>query len=396
MMTKIEKRLLGLTEKHIHIVIVIAAIIIGTLMRVQGYEFISVDMRLYLLPWFSEIKEKGLAEPVGNYNILYQEIIFMLTKLKIPAVVSYKIFSCLFDFLLAGSAGVIVFLEKRCGYEKNREMIAISFCLVYCSLPVVLNSAFWVQCDSVYTFLCVVALLFLYYEHSILAILFLGIAFSFKLQAIFVLPFFIFVWFRQKSFSMRWFLLIPVVMIVLAIPGLVAGRNIFELFYAYRDQIEISQKIYYNYPGLPVLLSPESITEEFKMIRNLFCLLTVAVEGIGLCFLCKEGEKFTDFKSFWGTAMWTIYTAVLFLPCMHERYAYILEIMALILAFIDVKTGLCMTFITQLITLSTYGFFLFSYRSIPLVVLCIINLITYFFFSIWSFKIFPVCQDRYQ
>ena len=56
-------------------------------------------------------------------------------------------------------------------------------------LPVVfLNSAVWAQCDSIYTSFCVMSFYFLLRGRGRLSMALYGVAFSFKLQAVFFAP----------------------------------------------------------------------------------------------------------------------------------------------------------------------------------------------------------------
>ena len=52
-----------------------------------------------LVPWFDEIKDMGgicaLSEQVGNYNLLYQTIISLMTYIPMDDMYLYKIFSCI-------------------------------------------------------------------------------------------------------------------------------------------------------------------------------------------------------------------------------------------------------------------------------------------------------------
>ena len=55
--------------------------------------------------------------------------------------------------------------------------------------------------------------------------------------------------------------------------------------------------------------------------------------------------------------------SVYFLPGMHERYAYIMEIVAIPLAFYDKKT-IPMAIALELLTISTYSHYLFKTESL--------------------------------
>ncbi len=61
----------------------------------------------------------------------------------------------------------------------------------------ILNSSFWGQADSIYTAALLACLYFLLLRRNWLAFLSFGIAFAFKLQAIFLAPLLVILWFKQ-------------------------------------------------------------------------------------------------------------------------------------------------------------------------------------------------------
>lgn len=75
-------------------------------------DFQSDDFNSFLNSWWSIIKLNdftGLATQVGNYNIPYQVIIYLMTLLPLNALYAYKIVSIIFDFVLAISTAMLVY-----------------------------------------------------------------------------------------------------------------------------------------------------------------------------------------------------------------------------------------------------------------------------------------------
>ena len=105
-MISAEKKLLYFIEKHIHLLFAGAVLLIGCCMRIAGFHFLSHDAKCYLLKWYDQIAANGISEQVGNYNIPYQLIIYLLTKLPLKPLHAYKVVSCAFDLAMA--------MECRC------------------------------------------------------------------------------------------------------------------------------------------------------------------------------------------------------------------------------------------------------------------------------------------
>ena len=132
----------------------------GIILRILCFRIISRDMACCLLPWYEQYKslsiKEALATQIGNYNMLYQLCIIILTRLPFGAVVKYKLLSCIFDVLL--STAVYCFLKEL---RSQREAL-IGFALTFLLPTVWINSAAWGQCDSIYVAIIIWSLLFLY------------------------------------------------------------------------------------------------------------------------------------------------------------------------------------------------------------------------------------------
>ena len=152
-MPNVEKRILQWLEKHLLLLAFAAFSGIALLLRLMLIDFVSGDSTYFLLPWYEQIRQNGLNQQVGNYNFLYQLLIWVMTKLPVEPLHGYKILSVLFDYLLAlGAASVTVQLAKE---DKLWKGVAVYAAVLLCP-TVFLNSAAWAQCDSIFVFFAVV------------------------------------------------------------------------------------------------------------------------------------------------------------------------------------------------------------------------------------------------
>lgn len=336
-------------------------IILGVLIRFLFRKFLSGDAETYLIPWYYEIKSgggiKSLGEQVGNYNLIYQFFIALFTYIPANPLTMYKVFSCIFDVVLA----VLTVIYTRNIWKIGTWKEYMAFTCVFLSPIVVFNSSLWGQCDSIYAGFCIATLYLLFRERFWLAMISLGIAFSFKLQTIFILPFIIVYYITNKKFSIKHIGGTILSIVVLAIPGCISGRSIIEVFTVYKIQVtEYSKKLFFNYPGFSNWFLDRNVTDENTTYVKVLCILmAIVVLGCIAVWVLHTNIEMTEYN-FTYVAFLMTYASVLFMPEMHERYGYVYEILAILIAIYDIRTAFgCIAL--QLCSIVTYSSYLFGY-----------------------------------
>ena len=194
-MYKVERLIVEWLDRHLTVIFIVAVSVCGILIRFMFRNFESGDSKAFLLPWWEEINNNGgiraLKYQTGNYNMLYQFLIAIMTYLPIKPLYQYKILSGIFDYLLALGVGYMSYNLTN----KDMTKGVLAYAVTLMSPLVIFNSAAWAQCDSIYVFFIVLSLILLMDEHYGISFFMLGVAFSFKLQTVFILPFFIFYYF---------------------------------------------------------------------------------------------------------------------------------------------------------------------------------------------------------
>ena len=149
-MTKAESKVIDFIKKHILLFLLVAVTIIAIFLRACGMDFQSDDFNSFLNPWWSIIRLNdfnGLATQVGNYNIPYQIIIYLMTLLPLKSLYAYKIVSIIFDFVLAISTAMLVYSFAK----NNRRLKAIlTYSAVLLSATVIFNSCFCTKTSRLY------------------------------------------------------------------------------------------------------------------------------------------------------------------------------------------------------------------------------------------------------
>ena len=384
-MSGIERKITEWIENNICVIAFAFVFIAGCVIRTYLRRYVSNDASTFLLPWYEEIKKngslKGLGIQVGNYNVMYQFFIAIFTYLPIKALYSYKIFSCIFDIMLA-FLGILFYRELS--EQKSEWMELLIFSMIYLSPIVFLNSAAWAQCDSIYVFFCILTMYLMMKEKYGFAMCAYGLAFAFKLQAVFLLPFLLICYLRSRKFSVYKFINVFIMLGITMIPGVVCGRSFLDVFHIYMGQAKDNVgRITLNYPSFWNLLYTSESGHLKSEIRVIAVLLTVCVLGMQYIWIVKRDIQMTKSNCLW-IAFLTSYSCVLFLPAMHERYGFLYEILALFIILSD-KSTLKFMIPMYLCTFSTYGYYLFS-KSYNIMLVSLVNVAIFLLYLVHYIK----------
>lgn len=240
-MRELENKVWKWIEKEWKFLLFAIITMLGVIVRSSFMPYISDDFTSCLEKWFYTLKDNGgifaLHMNIGNYTAPYMFIMAILTYLPISPLVSIKLVSIIFDFVLACSASKLV--NKLLKDNKNRELFSILTYAVIVMLPsVILNSACWAQCDSIYASFIVLALLYLLDEKYFKSFVMLGISFAFKIQFVFILPLFILVYISKRKFPFYYFFIVPITNLVMSIPSIIFGKSILECINVYIGQTQ--------------------------------------------------------------------------------------------------------------------------------------------------------------
>ncbi|WP_027216031.1 glycosyltransferase 87 family protein [Butyrivibrio fibrisolvens] len=359
-LSSIDNRIKDFIRENFDKICISILLIMSLAVRFFFRDFVSIDANDYLLPWYDEIVNKGrigaLGDQIGNYNMTYQLLIVCLTYIPIKPLYAYKILSCVFDYILGYAVGKVVF--KLTGSERKRW---ISFFFVVFSPIVIINSACWGQCDSIYVSFCILTIDALLDDKDYLPFIWFGVALAFKLQAIFLLPFLLIVWWRSHKYTIAHFFIIPISMVIICLPNILIGhRNVKEIVGIYMGQAEKYERIAMNYPSFWNILVSQAEGELFHILKKV-AIFATAVILIAIVIYVEKRQIKLQTENMLYVAMIAVYSCVLFLPAMHERYSFMYEVIALIILMIN-KRSLKVLIPMYLMTLLDYSNFLFGHE----------------------------------
>ena len=359
------------------IVLFIILILVSILIKYFFFSFESGAYKRFLWKWYNVLDTEGLISIVnglGNYNPPYLILLYLLTFLPGSAIIKIKMLSVIFDLLMGFISYLIV---KEITKSKN----SILCWLVIIFLPtVILNSSMWAQCDSIYTTFVLLSIYLLLKEKYSLSFLILGIAFSFKLQFIFILPLYVILYFVNKKFSLFNFLLLPIGNILMCLPVILMGLPIINCFTTYLEQTtDYSVYLTRNLANIYQLLP------NIKIIGYILFIITVIIFLSLLIYLIKRKRKIKN-PEIISLGLISILIAVYTLPFMHERYMYMADVLSVIWYFIY-KRKIYIPIIINISSLAGYSVYLFGFDWMPLWIFSILMLIA-IISLLWEFLSF--------
>lgn len=346
-------------------------VVLGFAIRFSLRHVESGDWTGSLTEWTTAIRENGTVRILGqdfgsNYNSPYLYILYLICQLHTNFSDMYfiKLVSIVFDYLCAFT--VFRIIHDLTG-SKNRAIFAFSAVLL--APTVFLNSAAWSQCDSIYTFFILLSFYSILKDKSARALLFMGIAFSFKIQALFFLPFLLILWLKNRVKTLH-FLLIPLVYLISIFPMMLLGRSFKSLVGVYIGLASFYDRLTLSYPNIYTLVESNETT---KYLSGAGTYTAVAFLGCLAYYVYKK--KFRITASFLMTlALFSISVTVYVLPHMHERYGFMVDLLAIIYGFYHIKK-IWMAIGFQMVSLIAYTFYLLKPGIVPLWIVSLFYLV---------------------
>jgi Gpi18-like mannosyltransferase len=306
------------------------------LARAMCMDYAGSDYNNFLSHWYRFFQENGgfqaVAKAVGDYNVPYLYFMAFISYLSTPDLYLIKLFSLVFDVALAwGSLRLVRVLTKD---RQGSRAPLIAFAAALLLPTVVLNGAFWGQCDSIYGALAIHAAALLLEGKNKTSVALMAIAFSFKLQAIFVLPLWGVLWLAGKvRFRELW--TFPLTYLVTIVPAVLLGKPIGEILGIYFNQMGEYPRLVLNAPSIYQLVPYGTEVND-----ALLSALGIAAAGVLVLALLALGFLLRDRLDrdlAMGMAVVLCIGVPFLLPRMHERYFFLADVFTLCWACSNVR-----------------------------------------------------------
>ncbi len=355
-MSILEDKIIDIIKKYFWVIVIMVGLIGGLSARSKGLYLVSDDWNEYLLPWMTTLYEntgfKGLALDIGNYYIPYMTLLAIGTYLDPQYWLLYvKAISIFFEIVFCITSALVgkKLLKENGGDERWASAI---FTILMLSPMVVVDGAFWAQCDYIYSAFAMLCIYFFINERYILAMNMLGLAYGFKQQALILLPIIILVWICNRNFSIWKLIFVPLWYYICGLPAIIAGRPAENVYTIYKRQGNAFGQLSMNLPNI-YRYFPNQNKDDF-FIWGLFA--TAAILLVLAYWLVEKNYKLSN-SAILGLCMCSSGICGMFLPALHERYIALYVGFAYIYFLVfDKKKTVLAGILDTLVCITYFGF----------------------------------------
>jgi len=287
---------------------------------------VTGDMQHFLVPWLETILDRGqvgaFSAPFANYTPPYLYLLAVVSPLAavIPKISLIKLLSVAGTMILALAGRNLL---RAAGSDRANEGA-----LWLILLPsVVVNAAGLGQCDALWSAACVMSVASAIARRPVAMLVWFGVGIAFKAQAIFLAPFI-----AQRLLAERtpvaFWIMPPAVYTAVMLPAALAGWPLTDLFTVYLRQAAWNPEFIGNAANpwsLVQLLAPGA---SWLWLGHAAAL---AAAGTYLMLFRRAGAQP---RCILALALLSALVLPFLLPKMHERFFFLADVLAFLLAFV--------------------------------------------------------------
>ena len=336
--------LLYLIYEHFYLITAALITVISLAVRYCAALHPTRDVVAYVFKWMSDIEAVGFSSFYtieSDYSPLFLFIIGLYTFLPKGEVVTisgmtfnsnwmYYVKSTYFICELLIAIGIYFLIKQITG---NKKSAWLGYVIFLC-LPVqFFNSAIWGNSDTMYFACFVYALLFLTKQKSGWCYFFIGVGLGLKLQSVFFLPLIVYLIASQKLKLYKIYAL-PLGLLATFIPAYLFGAKPIEPFTFWVNQLGGYSKLTLGCANIWHLINiKESALSTIQASATLFGLLLI---GLFTAIVFARKIKLNA-ENLLLVSIFLISIAPMFLPHMHERYFYALDVLIVVYCIVFKK-----------------------------------------------------------
>ena len=291
------------------------------------------DVVFFVFKWMEEIQRLGFTnfyQVNSDYSPLFLFIVGLFTFLPAGNKVTtagftyysnwmYYLKSWYFITEIAIAIGIYLILKEVTNSKKSGWLGYV----IYLCLPVqFFNSAVWGNADVLYFVFFVYTVYFIIKKKSGLAFFFTGMCFGFKLQVVFILPLLVYLMLNKKLTFYK-LILLPIGLLATFIPAYLCGAKFYEPFLFFGRQLGGYSNLTLGCANIWHLINVKAeVLEKFNLGATVLGLLLI---GLFTAIVFAKNPKLTN-ENLIAVSTFLIAIVPMFLPHMHERYFYALDV----------------------------------------------------------------------
>lgn len=334
----------NLFDKNVLWIFILVVTILSLTVRYLVITYPTNDVVGYILNgWMSEIEKVGFKNFYSinsDYSPLFLFVIACFTLLPKGEKISVNGYSYyindmyyvksvyfLMDILIALGIYLIVL-----HVTKDKVKATIGYC-VSLLLPVQFtNSALWGNADSMYFCCFIYCIYFLLKRKDHLVWFFFGLSLSLKMQSVFILPFLFYVMFsrRLKFYPIY---MVFVAMMLSFLPSYICGANFKAPFHYFAAQVGGYSQLTLGCANFWKFFSAVNMDSSSSPLNKASVFIGLSLILLFTAIVYIRKIKLTD-ENLIYTACFLIGIVPFFLPHMHERYFYSLDVLLLVYALV--------------------------------------------------------------
>ena len=362
----------NITFQVVDLAFILCLFFFGFMIRWKLMPIESADYWGCLEDWMRQIREGGgyrsLGHQISNYTSPYMYIMCFLSYITDNDLYALKLVSVCFDY--AASIAIFLIIFQMTG---NVKKSILGMAVLLLSPTVIIDSAYWCQCDIIYTTFILYALYNFFKNNSKWCLIFIGISFAFKQQVLFIVPFLLIMWLKKRTIRLVHFLWVPVIYVISTLPAWMMGRDFKELLLIYFDQSETYPWGTLEYPNIYALLG-EAMPDmrHADEVSGAGIFMTIILLGCLAYYFYTKDINMTD-ELIMTLALFTVGVIVYCLPHMHDRYGFLIDILAIVYGVINIKK-LPITFGFFIVSILSFMPYLIVVHIVPIQYVAIIQL----------------------
>lgn len=391
----------NLIEKYLFEVSLVLLLVVSVVIRISlaPNTAISPDYDDYFGLWVNYYKEtgffKGLGSVIGDYYAPLNYMYAFCSLFPFEPWVMLSIIPCVLEIVSAFFVGKILFLLT--GEKKVSTMAGVATLF----LPfVVMNGALWKQVDAIYSCVIMVAVYYLLKRNYRISIIWYAVALATKFQAIIFLPVYVILYFTEgfstegddkksvagRGFDFLEFLWIPFVYFVLGIPEVLLKNGLRHTYLVYFEQASEMDTEGYGLTAFFPNLYNWGFDNYDKML-TVTCILTLFAVLVVLALVFYRHRAAIDRNMAAYMCIFVMWTCLMIMPGMHERYDYPMLLLLTPFAILVRKKLVWPMLLANLTSLMTYGIVVFHAEIFPMYVVSLIYCIAYLLTAIDLFRL---------